>query len=154
MTKRPRLPPRWFVRAAWSVHRGLYRVSGGRIGLRRPSVGQFGLMRLTATGRRSGTERSVMLAYVEDGADIVTLAMNGWGESHPGWWLNLQTDPNARIVLPDGTRFVTGRIAEGDERKRLWFRWKDLHTNIDAHAHFRSTPTDVVVLEPRPERQT
>ena len=122
--------------------------------MRRPSVGQFGLMRLTATGRRSGTERSVMLAYVEDGADIVTLAMNGWGESHPGWWLNLQTDPNARIVLPDGTRLVTGRIAEGEERKRLWFRWTDLHTNIDAHAHFRSTPTDVVVLEPRPDRQT
>lgn len=95
-----------------------------------------------------------MLAYVEDGQDIVTLAMNGWGESNPGWWLNLQSDPNARIVLPDGQRFVTGRIGEGDERQRLWSLWRELHTNIDAHAQFRSTPTDVVVLEPRPERQT
>ena len=148
---RPYVPPRWIARTAWSIHRTLYRVSGGRFGLRRPREGQFGLMRLTATGRRSGAERSVMLAYVEDGSDIITLAMNGWAESHPAWWLNLKADPNARIVLPDGPRKVTGRIAEGGERQRLWSIWKGLEGNMDAHARFRSTPTDVVVLEPRSE---
>ena len=148
---RPSIPPRWIVRAAWSIHRSLYRVTGGRFGLRRPTADRYGLMRLTATGRKSGTERSVMLAYVEDGSDIVTLAMNGWHDSDPAWWLNLQADPNARIVLPGVSRLVTGRIADGDERDRLWYLWKDLDGNIDVHARFRSTSTDVVVLEPRTE---
>lgn len=88
-----------------------------------------------------------MLAYVEDGSDIIRLAMNGWSESHPAWWLNLQANPNARFVLPDCSRLVTGRLADGDERRRMWSLWKDLEGNIAAHARFRSTPTDVVVLE-------
>jgi len=47
-------------------------------------------MRLTTTGRRSGQNRSVILGYIEDGPKLVTLAMNGWGEGEPAWWLNLQ----------------------------------------------------------------
>ncbi len=38
----PRVPPRWFVRTAWWVHRGLYRVTGGRFGLRRPRGHRWG----------------------------------------------------------------------------------------------------------------
>ncbi|MEA2672984.1 MAG: hypothetical protein QOI92_176, partial [Chloroflexota bacterium] len=30
---RPRLPPNWFIRIAWAVHRGMYRWTGGRRGL-------------------------------------------------------------------------------------------------------------------------
>ena len=33
-----RLPPRWFIRLAWLTHRGLYRVTAGRIGLWRPKA--------------------------------------------------------------------------------------------------------------------
>jgi hypothetical protein len=36
--KQPFLPPRWFIRAAWLVHRAIYRISGGRMGLRPPSA--------------------------------------------------------------------------------------------------------------------
>jgi hypothetical protein len=67
-TKRPWLPPRWFVRLAWYTHRGLYRLSGGRFGLRKEQDDKWGMMRLTTTGRRSGQERSVILAYLEDGS--------------------------------------------------------------------------------------
>ena len=28
----PRLPPRWFVRTAWVVHRAIYRVNDARVG--------------------------------------------------------------------------------------------------------------------------
>ena len=31
-----------------------------------------------------------MLGYVEDGPNLVTLAMNGWDPAEPAWWLNLQ----------------------------------------------------------------
>ncbi len=61
------------------VHRGIYRASGGRLGLARPKPGKYGMMRLVTLGRRTGKERSVILAYYEDGANPVTFAMNGWG---------------------------------------------------------------------------
>ena len=79
------LPPRWIIRAAWKIHKGLYRWTGGRFGLRRPKDGRYGLGFLTTTGRRSGLERGVMIGYYESGDDFVTMAMNGWGAAEPAW---------------------------------------------------------------------
>lgn len=147
-TKTARMPPRWFVRSAWAIHRGLYRVTGGRFGLRPPSDDKYGMFRLTTTGRRSGQPRSVILAYYLDGENIVTMAMNGWGAPEPAWWLNLQAEPVAEIEL-DGERIaVRGRAAEGEERERLWDRWRHYDENLDEFAARRPTETAVVVLEP------
>jgi deazaflavin-dependent oxidoreductase (nitroreductase family) len=148
-TGKPRLPPRWFMRLAWRTHRGLYRLTRGRMGLWRPKPDGWGTMRLTAIGRRTGQERSVMVGYFEDGPDLVTLAMNGWGEGEPAWWLNVQADPDVRVELRGGPRLVTGRAAEGDERDRLWARWREIDKDLDGFAARRSGETAVVILEPR-----
>ncbi len=50
-------------------------------------------LRLTTIGRRTGEERNVMVGYIEDGSTFVTMAMNGWGEGEPAWWLNLPANP-------------------------------------------------------------
>lgn len=147
--KQPFLPPRWFVRLAWSVHRGLYRLTGGRFGLRRAKPGRWGTMRLTTTGRRSGQERSVILGYYDDGPNLVTMAMNGWDPREPAWWLNLQAHPEAQVDLGRESRLVSGRAAAGDERARLWDRWRTLDKNLDGYAARRPGETAVVVLEPR-----
>lgn len=102
-------------------------------------------------GRRTGRKRSVIVGYFEDGPDLVTMAMNGWGEGEPAWWLNLQAHPEAEVELTDGPRLVTGRAAEGEERDRLWARWREINEDLDAYAALRSTETTVVVLEPRPD---
>jgi deazaflavin-dependent oxidoreductase (nitroreductase family) len=142
------LPPKWFRRAAWKVHRGIYRVTGGRLGLWRPKPGGWGTLRLTAIGRRSGQERNVMLGYFEDGSDYVTMAMNGWMEGEPAWWLNLQANPDATIVVKGGgPQRVRARAAEGTERDRLWARWREIDKDTDGWAAQRSTETAVVVLE-------
>jgi deazaflavin-dependent oxidoreductase (nitroreductase family) len=151
-SRSPRLPPRWFIRLAWSTHRGVYRVTGGRIGLWRPRAGRWGTLRLTTTGRRSGRPRSVLLGYVEDGPSLVTMAMNGWGDGEPAWWLNLQAHPDATVDLADGPRLVRGRAAVGAERSRLWERWRAIDANLDAYAARRSSQTAVVILEPRAEQ--
>lgn len=151
----PRLPPRWFIRAAWVVHRAIYRVTGGRLGLTLPTPGgKYGTLRLTAIGRRSGKGRAAILGYYEDGPNLVTLAMNGWGNGEPAWWLNLLAHPDAHVELKNSSRAVRARAAEGEERARLW-AWlrehADYGSNLDAYAAMRSTETAVVVLEPRPE---
>ncbi len=145
----PRLPPRWFIRLAWFTHRRLYRLTGGRLGLRRPKPDGWGVLCLTTIGRRSGQERRVMLGYFDDGPNAVTLAMNGWGEGEPAWWLNLQAKPAARADLVGESRLVTGREATGEERERLWDRWREIDDNLDGYAARRPNQTAVVVLEPR-----
>ena len=142
------LPPRWFVRLAWSVHRGVYRLTGGRLGLWRARSNRWGTARLTTIGRRTGRERSVMVGYFEDGPNLVTMAMNGWAEAEPAWWLNLQANPLATVEITDGARAVRGRAAVGEERSRLWNRWREIDTNLDGYAARRSSETAVVVLEP------
>lgn len=146
----PRLPPRWFIVLFWKAHRALVRVTGARRGLWRPGDTRWGTLRLTTIGRRSGQERSVIVGYYEDGPNLVTMAMNGWGEAEPAWWLNLQADPTARVQLTDGTRQVVAHAAAGAERDRLWDRWWSLDKDLDGYARRRPAETAVVVFEPVP----
>jgi deazaflavin-dependent oxidoreductase (nitroreductase family) len=154
-SERPRtpwLPPNWFIRAAWRIHRAIYRFTGGRRGLWVPKPGKWGAMRLTTVGRRSGKERIAILGYYEDGPNLVTLAMNGWMEPEPAWWLNLQAHPDATVDLATGKRGVRGRAAVGEERDRLWAGWSDYASSgsdAQAYAPRRPKGTAVVVLEPR-----
>lgn len=144
------LPPRWFIRTAWRVHKALHRWTGGRFGLRVPRSDRYGLAYLTTTGRRSGVERSVMIGYFEDGDAVVTMAMNGWGAPEPAWWLNLQAQPEAELMLAGRVTVpVVGRRAVGDERERLWERWRELDEGLDGYAARRPTETAVVVLDRR-----
>jgi len=106
-------------------------------------------MRLTTVGRRTGRARSVVVGYFEDGPNLVTMAMNGWDDGEPAWWLNLLAHADARVELKDGPRLVTGRAAHGEERERLWARWREIDKKLDGYAARRSTETAVVVLEPR-----
>ena len=148
--RKGRLPPRWFVVTFWHVHRLIVRASRGRTGLWRPRLGKWGALRLTTTGRRSGEPRSVILGYYEDGPNLVSMAMNGWGKAEPAWWLNLQAHGEAVVQLAGGhRREVTGRAATDGERERLWQRWRELDKNLDDYAARRPQDTAVVVLEPR-----
>jgi deazaflavin-dependent oxidoreductase (nitroreductase family) len=136
------------VRIFWAAHRTAFRITGGRRGLWLPKPGKWGALRMTTTGRKSGKERSVILGYYEDGGDLVTMAMNGWGAAEPAWWLNLQAHPEVTVQLKNGARRVRGRAAEGEERQRLWKRWYEFGDDVDAYATLRPTETAVVVLEP------
>lgn len=150
---RVRPVPRFALRTFWTIHRAIVRLTGGRMGLTRPETGaKFGMMRLQTLGRRSGQARVAMVGYYEDGTNLVTMAMNGWGRSEPAWWLNLQANPDATVDLPDGPRPVRARVASGEERSRLWARFVDYPgwgTDIDALAASRPGETAVVVLEAR-----
>jgi len=92
----------------------------------------------------------VIIGYYEDGPNLVSMAMNGWAPPEPAWWLNLQADPHALVELAGGARRdVLGRAAVGEERDRLWQRWRELDKGLDGYAARRPAETAVVVLEPR-----
>jgi F420H(2)-dependent quinone reductase len=92
----------------------------------------------------------VIVGYYEDGPNLISMAMNGWGAAEPAWWLNLQAHPEAVVELAGGIwREVLGRAAVGLEREQLWQHWRELDHNLDGYAARRPRETAVVVLEPR-----
>ena len=92
----------------------------------------------------------MILGYVEDGPNLVAMAMNGWGAAEPAWWLNLQTHPDATVELAGGVRReVLGRAAVGEDRERLWQRFREIDGDLDGYAARRPRETAVVVFEPR-----
>lgn len=148
-TDGPRLPPRWFIRFFWQVHRRVVRWSGARIGLWRPKPDGWGAMQVHAVGRRSGRARPVILGYLVDGDDLVTMAMNGWGGPEPAWWLNVQAHPEVLVDTRDARgRPMTAHAATGAERDRLWARWQEVDDDLDAYAARRPRETAVVVFRP------
>ena len=143
--------PAWLIKTIWAMHRAAYSVTRGRFGLRPPTTTQWGTLRLHTIGRRSGRGRVAIVGFIEDGANLVTPAMNGWLEPEPAWWLNLQASPNAIVELPGGgRRQVNARAADPAERDRLWRTLVDLGTSAytDANAALRPRETTIVVLEP------
>ena len=74
-----------------------------------------------------GSTNASLYAYVADGTNLVSLAMNGWADPEPAWWLNLQAQPDTTVVLPDGPRQVRARAATGA------IQWR----GRDADAHHR-----------------
>lgn len=149
-TKPPKLPPAWFKHLFWRAHRFGYRLLGERVLWTPASKRGWGAMHLVTTGRQSGRPRSVILGYIEDGSVPVVLAMNGWDEGLPAWWLNLEAHPDAVVRLKGGPeRSVRARQVEGDERDRLWRRWAELDQGLDGYAGSRAAATPVVAFEPR-----
>ena len=148
-TRPYKAPPRWFMHTFWRVHRALYRLSGGRFLWTPAGKRGWGALHLTTIGRKSSLERSVIVGYLEDGPNLVTLAMNGGEEGHPAWWLNLEAHPDAVVRLSrQEPRPVRARVAPGQERDRLWQRWVSVDPDNEAAAR-RSTETPVVILAPR-----
>jgi deazaflavin-dependent oxidoreductase (nitroreductase family) len=138
------------VHTAWRAHRLLHRVSGGRFLWGTSNKRGWGALHLTTTGRKSGEPRSVIIGYLEDSDALIAIAMNGWDEGHPAWWLNLMAEPGATVRLAgQPPRRVHAREATGEQRERLWQRWVDVDPNLDGYAARRTTQTPVVVLEPR-----
>jgi len=148
-TAPPKLPPVWFKHLFWRSHRLCHRIGGRHVLWTPQSKRGWGALHLTTVGRRTGRHRSVIVGYLEDGPNLVVMAMNGWDEGLPAWWLNLEADPRATVRLADGTtRAVRAVEATGAERARLWGRWAEVDEGLDAYAASRVADTPVVVLEP------
>lgn len=106
------------LRRVFGVHAAVYRASGGRIGHRVPGLPP--MLLLEHVGARSGEHRTAPLVYVEDGDDIVLVASKGGFERNPAWYHNLRANPETWVKLGTERRPVRARLAEPDERSRLW----------------------------------
>jgi F420H(2)-dependent quinone reductase len=133
-----------FWRTFGKLHTVLYRASGGTLG---HSAGQITNLLLTTTGRRSGTSRTVPLAYLPDADRWIVVASNGGADKHPAWWLNLQHNPTATVQIGRDTHKVTARPATATERARLWPELKRVNPFYAQYEQITRREIPVVVLE-------
>jgi proline iminopeptidase len=106
------------------------------------------ILLLTTTGRTSGQERTVPLIYgIDGGENPVIVASKGGAPAHPGWYRNLAKNPEVGVQIL-GDRFrARARVAEGEERERLWRTMNDIWPHYDEYAEKTDREIPVVVLE-------
>jgi len=130
-----------------TIHRGLLKLSGGRMGW---SVGSMPVLELTTTGRKSGEPRSVMLTSpVQEGDTIVIVASRGGDDHHPAWFLNLRDQPRVEVAFNGGARApYTARVATADERARLWPRVTATYKGYAGYQRRTDREIPLVLLDP------
>ena len=104
---------------------------------------------LTTTGRKSGEPRSLPLIYGEADGSYVVIASKGGLPTHPIWYLNLEANPECELMVGPKAVRARARVAEGDERERLWKQLAGIYPPYDEYqerAGERVIP--VVVLDP------
>jgi proline iminopeptidase len=105
------------------------------------------ILLLTTTGRRTGRETTTPLIYGLDGDTPVIVASKGGAPEHPGWFENLVKSPEVGVQI-GGDRFgARARVAEGEERERLWERMNEIWPHYDEYATRTDRVIPVVVLE-------
>ena len=122
-----------------------YRETGGEVGhiWRKGSK----TLLLTTTGRKTGERRTTPLIYENSGDDYVIVASKGGAPDDPGWYRNLQKDPNVELQVKDEVFPARARTAEGEERERLWRLANTVWPHYDEYAKKTTREIPVVVLE-------
>ena len=75
---------------------------------------------LTTTGRKTGKQSTTPLIYESDGDRYVIVASKGGAPEDPGWYLNLQKNPEVELQVKDEVFKARASTAEGAERERLF----------------------------------
>ena len=102
------------------------------------------------TGSHTGSEYVNPLVYQQlDGGTIAVFASKGGAPAHPHWYHNLVAHPDTTIEIGTETRTVRARVAEGDERERIWAEQKRLMPQFAKYEQTANREIPVVVLEPR-----
>jgi deazaflavin-dependent oxidoreductase (nitroreductase family) len=105
------------------------------------------LVLITTTGAKSGNRRTTPVVHTTDGDNVVIIASKGGAPTSPDWYFNLVANPGVTVELPDETFEARARVAQGDERERLWRAQADQMPNFDEYQKATTREIPVVVLE-------
>lgn len=130
-----------------AVHRVVMRASFGKLGWNAASMP---VVELTTIGRKSGQRRTVLLTSpVQEGDTHVVVASRGGDDTHPAWFLNLRDNPEVEVVIGGGPkRAMRARVADADERSRLWPLVIKDHQNYAGYQRKTDREIPLVLLEP------
>ncbi len=138
--------PASMLRLTGKMNIPIYRATRGRV---MGKVGRAPVLLLTSTGRRSGQPRTAPVVYMDDGASVIVIGSNAGNSNEPGWSFNLKANPDAHVEIGAEHRDVRARVAEGEERERLWQAMNVQYAGFDDYDSKTHRDIAVFVLEPR-----
>ena len=132
-----------------ALHRAVMLGTGGRLGWQAASMP---VVELTTIGRKSGQPRTVLLTSpVQEGDTLVVVASRGGDDVHPAWFLNLRDNPAVEVATGGQPRRpMRARVADADERARLWPLVIADHKNYAGYQSKTRREIPLVLLEPMP----
>ncbi|MGC7102352.1 nitroreductase family deazaflavin-dependent oxidoreductase [Amycolatopsis lurida] len=102
---------------------------------------------LTTKGRKTGQDRKFALIYQEHEGDYVVVASKGGADAHPGWYLNLQENPEVKVQVKADKFTARARTADEQEKAVLWPKMAAVWPDYDEYQKKTDRPIPVVVLE-------
>ncbi len=121
-----------------------FRANAGKVG--GPFEGGT-LLLLHTRGAKSGQERINPLAYQQVGDGLAVFASKGGAPTNPDWFYNVKANPNVTVEVGTDTFDVRARVAEGEERNRIWERQKELMPGFAEYEQKTDRQIPVVILE-------
>lgn len=140
-----------FHRVSTRIHRAIFKASKGRL---LGTIVGLPVVELVTTGRRSGQQRSTMLAapIVEDDR-LVLVASFGGDDRQPAWYHNLTAHPRVRVTTAGSTLTMLARTATDQERAQLWPQITARYQGYARYQQRTKRPIPVVILQPDPPPQ-
>ena len=135
------------LRRLMGVHTQVYRLTGGVIGHRFP--GTPPMLLLDHVGAKSGIKRTIPLVYVGDGKNVVLVASKGGHPKNPAWYHNLRANPDTQVQIGSERRLVQARVANAEERKRLWPKAVATYSGYRGYQERTDREIPLVILERR-----
>jgi deazaflavin-dependent oxidoreductase (nitroreductase family) len=135
------------LRRVMGGHTAIYRASHGLIGHRFP--GSPPVLLLDHVGAKSATKRTSPLVYGRDGENLVLVASKGGYPKNPAWFHNLRANPDTTVQVGSRSIDVHARVAEGEERARLWALMVGVYPGYEGYRKRTEREIPIVVLEPR-----
>jgi deazaflavin-dependent oxidoreductase (nitroreductase family) len=138
---------RWLSVRWTRLHAWIVRHTKGRLRFGFLFGGDMPVLALTTTGRKSGEQRSSVVAYLPHGDAYAVVASNAGSDRTPAWWLNLQADPNCEVDAEGDRERVRARVVAGEEREELWRRFAAANQSYERYSGYTKRELPVVVLD-------
>jgi deazaflavin-dependent oxidoreductase (nitroreductase family) len=104
------------------------------------------ILLLTTRGRKSGAERVTPLIFERHG-DCLVVASRGGTDAPPGWYVNLQAEPDVQVQVRGDVFRAHACDATPDEKPELWRKMVAVWPDCDECQKRTEREIPVVVLE-------
>ena len=144
-------PGAWvFQRTMYSIDKGLYRLTKGRLTVPGLMAGLPVIM-MTTTGAKTGKDRTMPLVGIPMGDDLAVMGSNFGQSSTPGWVYNLRAKPEATVEFGSESVAVAARSATTAETERAFEAGAAFYGGFPKYRQRAShREIEVFVLEPQP----
>ena len=106
------------------------------------------LLLLHTVGAKTGQPRVNPMMYRQLPIGYAVFASKAGAPTSPDWYYNLLAHPRVTAEIGAGTVDLLARVAEGEERERIWAAHKAANPGFADYERQTTRQIPVVILEP------